>query len=80
MAKSTKKSDAKKSTSKRTLIAPKGDKRFIRRDEKGRFKESDDVGKSLSKDVKQTAKTKIKAGQGDKGDQPKKKSATAKKK
>lgn len=80
MAKSTKKSAAKKSTSKRTLIAPKGDKRFIRRDEKGRFKESDDVGKSLSKDVKQTAKTKIKAGQGDKGDQPKKKSATAKKK
>ncbi len=80
MAKSTKKSDAKKSTSKRTLIAPKGDKRYIRRDEKGRFKESDDVGKSLSKDVKQTAKTKIKAGRGDKGDQPKKKSATAKKK
>ncbi len=80
MAKSKKKSDVKKSTSKRTLIAPKGDKRFIRRDEKGRFKESDDVGKSLSKDVKQTAKTKIKAGQGDKGDQPQKKSATAKKK
>lgn len=80
MAKSTNKGAAKKSTSKRTLIAPKGDKRFIRRDEKGRFKESDDVGKSLSKDVRQTAKTKVKPGQGDKGDQPKKKSATAKKK
>ena len=26
--------------SKRELIAPKGDKRFIRRDEKGRIKES----------------------------------------
>lgn len=32
-----------------TLIEPhKGDKRFVRRDEAGRFKESDDVGKSLA--------------------------------
>ena len=36
--------------SKRELIAPKGDKRFIRRDEKGRIKESDDVGRSLTAD------------------------------
>jgi hypothetical protein len=79
MAKSTGKSAIKNSSSKRTLMAPKGDKRFVRRDEKGRFMESDDVSKSLSKDVKQTAKTKVKPGQGDKGDQPQKKSAGAKK-
>jgi len=30
---------------KRELIAPKGDKRYIRRDEAGRFKESDDVSR-----------------------------------
>ncbi len=75
MAKSTGKNPAKKSSSKRTLIAPNGDKRFVRRDEKGQFKESDDVGRSLSQDVKKSAKTKVKPGQGDKGDQPKKAAA-----
>jgi hypothetical protein len=35
---------------------------------KGQFKESDDVGRSLGKDVKQAAKRKVKAGHGDKGD------------
>ena len=53
---------------KRELIDTGTDKRYVRRDEKGRFKESDDVGKSLSQDVRKTAKTKVKAGQGDKGD------------
>ena len=73
MAKATKSSD------KRTLIAPKGDKRYIKRDEKGQIKESDDQGKSLSQDVKQTAKNKVKPGYGDQGDQPKKKAAPKKK-
>ncbi len=54
---------------KRELIAPNGDKRLIRRDEKGRIVESDDLGKSLSQDVKKKAKTTVKSGQGDKGDQ-----------
>lgn len=53
---------------KRELINTGTDKRYVRRDDKGRFKESDDVGKSLSRDVKRAAKTKVKAGQGDKGD------------
>jgi hypothetical protein len=44
------------------------DKRFVRRDAAGEFKESDDVGKSLPQDVKKPAKTHVKAGQGDKGD------------
>ncbi len=47
------------------------DKRYVRRDEKGQFKESDDVGRSLSQDVKRDAKTKVKSGQGDRGDQKK---------
>ena len=62
---------AKKSAGKRELIAPKGDKRFIRRDDKGRIGESDDVGKSLAADVRKAAKTKVASGQGDKGDQKK---------
>ena len=57
--------------SKRELIAPKGDKRFIRRDEKGRIKESDDVGRSLTADRRTKAKTVAKKGQGDRGDQKK---------
>ena len=55
--------------SKRELIEPnKGDKRYVRRDEKGRFEESDDVSKSLSQDVRRKAKTASKPGQGDRGD------------
>jgi hypothetical protein len=54
---------------KRTLIEPhKGDKRYIRRDAKGRIKESDDVGRSLAADRRVKAKTVVRTGQGDKGD------------
>lgn len=73
----TKKGTAKGS-GKRELIAPKGDKRYIRRDGKGRITESDDQGKSLSRDVRQHAKTEVKPGYGDQGDQPRKKSAPKK--
>ena len=55
-------------TGKRELIAPKGDKRYVRRDGAGKFKESDDVGRSLRRDVGQHAKTRSKSGQGDRGD------------
>ena len=58
----------KKSTGARELIDTGTDKRFVRRDDKGRFSESDDVGRSLARDVKQHAKTKSKKGQGDRGD------------
>jgi hypothetical protein len=54
--------------SKRELIDTGTDKRFVRRDDEGKFKESDDVGKSLSQDVRQHAGTKVKPGQGDRGD------------
>ena len=56
-------------SSKRELIEPhKGDKRYIRRDENGRIKESDDVSRSLSQDQKREAKTASKSGEGDRGD------------
>lgn len=54
--------------SKRELIEPNGDKRYIRRDQQGRIKESDDVGRSLSADRRTRAKSSTKAGQGDRGD------------
>ncbi len=52
----------------RELIDTGTDKRFVRRDEQGQFKESDDVGKSLGQDPRQHAKTKSKKGEGDRGD------------
>jgi hypothetical protein len=57
---------------KRELIDTGTDKRYVRRDTKGQFKESDDQGRSLSQDVKRQAKTKVKSGQGDRGDQKRK--------
>jgi hypothetical protein len=61
-----------KKSSDRELINTGTDKRFVRRDEHGRFTESDDVGRSLSQDVKHHAKTETRAGQGDKGDRRRK--------
>jgi hypothetical protein len=53
----------------RELIEPnEGDKRYVRRDEEGKFKESDDLNRSLSQDQKRDAQTQSKPGQGDKGD------------
>lgn len=53
---------------KRELIDTGTDKRYVRRDENGRFEESDDVGRSLSADRRRKAKTKAGKGQGDRGD------------
>lgn len=53
---------------KRELINTGTDKRFVRRAKRGTFKESDDVGRSLSADRRTRSKTTAKAGQGDKGD------------
>jgi len=44
------------------------DKRYVRRGAGGKFKESDDVGKSLTADRRKKAKTEVKSGQGDRGD------------
>jgi hypothetical protein len=53
---------------KRELIDTGTDKRYVRRTKQGRFKESDDVGRSLAVDRRTKAKTVAKRGQGDKGD------------
>jgi hypothetical protein len=57
---------------KRELIDTGTDKRYVRRNKKGQFKESDDVGRSLAQDVRRKAKTAVKPGYGDKGDQKRK--------
>lgn len=55
---------------KRELIEPnKGEKRYVRRDENGRFSEQVDVGQSLARDRRVKAKTVAKKGEGDRGDQ-----------
>ena len=59
---------SRKVSSKRELINTGTDKRFVRRGAGGQFKESDDVGRSLKQDRARAAKTKVKSGQGDRGD------------
>lgn len=54
--------------SERELIDTGTDKRFVRRDEDGKFSESDDVGRSLSADQRQQAKNRKPRNEGDKGD------------
>ena len=58
---------------KRTTIEPhKGDKRYVRRDDKGQFTEDQvDVGKSLAADRRSHSKTVAPKGQGDRGDHQK---------
>ena len=66
---SAKSTSGKRASGKRELIKPKGDARYIRRDAKGRIKESDDVGRSLKLDRARKAKKQVKSGYGDRGDQ-----------
>ena len=68
MAKKRKSAAKRKKAAKRTLIAPREDKRYVRRDARGRIRESDDVGRSLSSDRRRKAKRKAPKGQGDRGD------------
>jgi hypothetical protein len=63
-----KKAAGRKKGTKRELIDTGTDKRFVRRGAGGKFQESDDVSRSLSADRRKKAKTKVKSGQGDKGD------------
>lgn len=59
---------AKRTAAKRELINTGNDKRYVRRDRSGKFKESDDVSRSLAQDRRRTAKSKAKPGQRDRGD------------
>jgi len=57
--------------SKRELIDTGADKRYVRRDAEGKFKESTDVGKSLAADQRRHSETEAPRGEGDKGDRRK---------
>jgi hypothetical protein len=58
----------KQSTSKRQLIDTGRTKMFGKRTAKGRFKEMDEVSRSLGVDRRKKAKTKTRSGHGDQGD------------
>ena len=64
----------KQHKSHRELIDTGNDKRFFRRNQRRQFDEISDVGRSLARDVKQHAKTRVPADQGDRGDQKRTKS------
>lgn len=54
----------------RERIDRPNDKAYVRRDEHGRFTNDQvEVGRSLERDRRQAAKTTVKKGQGDRGDQ-----------
>ena len=60
---------AEKKSSKRELIDTGTDKRYVRREAKGRFDEVVDVGRSLAQDRRQHSEHVVPPGQGDRGDQ-----------
>jgi len=60
---------ARKAARKRELMEPTpGDKRFVRRDQEGKFRDVVNVGRSLAADRRSKSTTSVKPGQGDKGD------------
>lgn len=59
---------AKRKAAKRKLVDTGRDKRYMRRNSQGQFKESDDVSRSLAQDRPRRARSKAKKGQGDRGD------------
>ena len=51
------------------MVEPhKGDRSYIRRNNTGQIKKKVKVGRSLAADRRSKAKTKVKKGQGDRGD------------
>jgi hypothetical protein len=55
----------KRSTTKRELIDTGTHTRYLKRTARGRFRESDDVSRSLVADRRRSAKTTVKSGYGD---------------
>jgi hypothetical protein len=53
--------------SKRELVDTCTDRRYVRRDENGKFKQIVDVSRSLTPDARHHVKHKAKTGEGDKG-------------
>jgi len=54
--------------SERERIDTSTDSRYVRRDAKGQFTESDDVGRSQARDKSTSSNTDANKGQGDRGD------------
>jgi hypothetical protein len=71
-AKTEAKNTAKRGTQKRESINTGTDARYVKRSASGRFKESDDVGRSQKADRARKANKTVKSGYGDQGDQRKK--------
>ena len=65
---SSAKKPAKRASGKRELIDTGTDKRYVRRDSAGQFRDSVDVGRSLSADKRSQSSKKVKSGYGDRGD------------
>ena len=65
----------KKKTAKRQRVDTGTDKRYVRRDAQGQFRESDDVGRASAADRRKKAKSTAKSGQGDKGDRQRRSSS-----
>jgi hypothetical protein len=68
-----------RSTSKRETIDTGKNKRFAKRTSTGRFKEMDNVSRSLSADRRRTATKTVKSGFGDQGDRKRPTTARRKK-
>jgi len=64
---------------KRELIDTGTDKRYVKRNQDGTFKESVDVSRSLAADRRSKSKTVAKPGYGDQGDAPSSAKKAAKK-
>jgi hypothetical protein len=58
----------KRSTTKRERLKSKSQTYFAKRTPRGRFKEMDAIGRSLSTDRRRTAKKTVQSGHGDQGD------------
>jgi hypothetical protein len=67
-AKTSARKATRKRAAKRELVNTGSDKRYVRRGAKGRFDESDDLGRANAGDRKRSAKTKATRGHGDRGD------------
>ena len=65
---------------KRELIDTGTDKRYVKRDNDGTFKESVDMGRSLAADRRSKSKTVARPGYGDQGDLPRRTTKKAAKK
>jgi len=63
---------AKRSGNTRDLVKNKGGSFYAKRDANGRFKEMDEVGRSLTADRRQRAKRETESGRGDQGDRKRK--------